>query len=175
LIPLEVGRSPPSCSVDVEENQLRLDALTFYRISHQLWKWHVPFLPRIIDLVGHVLFTASLPHRAAIGEGCAFLHRGMGTLIATECKIGNGVVVGPFVSIGGRVADEAPVIEDDVVIGGHAMILGNITIGKGAVIGANAVVVKDVPPCAIMAGPPAQFVRTTPNGGKEYIASLGAR
>jgi serine O-acetyltransferase len=154
---------------------LRFDALTFHRISNRLWRWHVPFLPRFIDLMAHVVFTASLPHSATIGEGCMFLHRGMGTLIGEDVRIGNRVMIGPFVSIGGRVAPANPVIEDDVVIGGHAMILGNITIGRNAIIGANAVVVKDVPPNAIMAGPPAELVRTTPDGGKEYLTSLGAQ
>jgi serine O-acetyltransferase len=154
---------------------LNIGALTLYRIANRLWRWNVPFLPRLIDLVSHVVFTASLPHTATIGEGCMFLHRGMGTLIGDEVRIGKRVIIGPFVSIGGRIAPANPVIEDDVVIGGHAMILGDITVGRGAVIGANAVVIKDVPPNAIMAGPPAQLVRTTPNGGKEYLASLGAR
>jgi serine O-acetyltransferase len=154
---------------------LRFDALTFYRVAHRLWKWNVPFLPRMIDLVAHVIFTASLPHTATIGQNVSFLHRGMGTLIGQEVKIGDGAIIGPFVSIGGRVTPANPVIEDDVVIGGHAMILGHLTVGRGAVIGANAVVTKDVPPGAIMAGPPAQLVRTVPDGGKEYLASLGAR
>jgi serine O-acetyltransferase len=152
---------------------LRFDALTVYRISHQLWKWNVPLLPRLIELVNRVVFTAVITHTATIGEGCMFLHRGMGVLIG-EVKMGNRVMVAPFVLMGGQAASANPVIEDDVVIGAHAMILGDITIGRGAVIGASAVITKDVPPGAIMAGPSAELIRTVPDG-KEYLASLGAR
>ncbi len=154
---------------------MQFSALALYRIGNQLWRWGVPLLPRVFDALNHFLFSASLPHTVPIGEDCSLLHRGLGVVLATDCKVGRGVIIGQFAVIGARVTPQGPVIEDDVIIGAHALVLGDITIGKGAVIAAGAIVVDDVPPGGIMAGPSAELVRITPDGGKEYLASLGAR
>ncbi len=160
---------------------MEFSALGLYRIAHQLWLWNVPFVPRIIDLVSHLLFTASLPHNASIGEGTDIMHRGTGVLIGIYSHIGKNVVIGPFVMIGARmdfVGVDVPVfprIEDDVVIGAGAIVMGEITVGRGALIGAGAVVVKDVPPGAVVVGNPGQVVGMHPEGAKKYLIESGAR
>lgn len=58
---------------------MRFDALTFYRLAHQLWKSNVPNLPQLIDLASHVRLTANLRTAATTGQGVSFLHRGTAT------------------------------------------------------------------------------------------------
>ncbi len=153
----------------------QISALSLHRVAHRLWRWNVPVLPRLIDHIIHIVFSASIPHNAEIGEGCSVLHRGMGIVIDFEQKIGKRVIIGPFVAIGGRHVNSKPVIEDDVVIGAHALILGELTVGRGAAVGAGSVVVKDVPPRGVMVGNPAQLVRVSDVDMREYLVSRGAR
>jgi serine O-acetyltransferase len=154
---------------------MELSALSLHRVAHRLWKLNIPILPRLIDHIVHIVFSASLPHTAEIGEGTSVLHRGLGIVIDFEQKIGKRVIIGPFVAIGGRHVNSHPVIEDDVVIGAHALILGEITIGRGAAVGAGAVVVKDVPPRGVVVGNPAQLVRVSDVNMRDYLAARGGR
>lgn len=160
---------------------MEFSALGFYRIAHQLWLWKVPFIPRLIDLLSHLIFTASLPHNANIGEGTEIMHRGSGVLIGTYSHIGKDVVIAPYVMIGARMdllGVDVPVfprIEDEVVIGAGAIVMGDITVGRGALIGAGAVVVKDVPPGAVVVGNPGRIVGMHPEGAKKYLQEAGGR
>jgi serine O-acetyltransferase len=153
---------------------MTISALSLHRLAHRLWKWNVPIVPRLIDHIVHVVFTASLPHTAEIGEGTVFLHRGMGVIIDFEQRIGKRVIIGPFVAIGGRHGPSRPVIEDDVVIGAHALILGDITIGEGSAVAAGAVVTKDVPPRGVVVGNPAKLVRISETNMSDYLAATTA-
>jgi serine O-acetyltransferase len=84
----------------------------------------------------------------------------LGTVIHARAVIGDRVVIGPGVVIGGRShIFEVPVIEDDAEIGVGAKVLGPVRIGRGAVVGANAVVLDDVPPGAVVVGIPARVLR----------------
>jgi serine O-acetyltransferase len=153
---------------------LEISALGLHRIAHRLWRWNVPLLPRLIDKLNNVLFAASVPHNAKIGEGTMLTHRGMGVIMHFHQEIGKGVVINPFVLIGSKIAPLQPRIEDDVFIGAHAVVLGDITIGRGAIIGAGAIVIEDVPPGGVVVGPSARLVRINPEGGKEYLARRGS-
>jgi serine O-acetyltransferase len=134
--------------------------LFIHSIAHQLWRWHVPLLPRVVYGVIRVVFSVSLPPSVRIGKGVVLGYSGLGTVVHARAVIGARVVVGSGVTIGGRSGHyDVPVIDDDVDIGTGAKILGPIRIGRNAIIGANAVVIHDVPPHAVVAGVPAKVLR----------------
>lgn len=125
-----------------------------YYISHWLWKHHVPVAPRCIMLLIRIIYQSFIPYKAQIGPGIYFGHK-MGIVINESARIGSRVRIMHAVTIAGGPAT----IEDDVHIGAGAKIIGRVRIGKGAKIGANAVVLKDVPPFVTAAGVPAKIVR----------------
>ena len=127
-----------------------------WRLSNRLHRWHVPVLPMICYAFNRIAFSAVVPPGVQMGEGVLLGYKGLGIIIHRRAVIGNNVLVGAHVTIGGRGAyHDVPVIEDDVMIGTGAKILGPVRIGRGARIGANAVVVKDVPPGVTAVGIPA--------------------
>ena len=93
-----------------------------------------------------------------------FGYSGLGIVIHARCKIGSRVQIGTNVTIGGRNGHkEVPIIEDDVLVGTGAKILGPIVIGRGSRIGANAVVLTNVEPGATVVGIPARPIRSIVN------------
>src|SRR5262249_53238853 len=134
--------------------------LTIHALAHRLWKWHVPLLPRTLTLFNRVVFATQLPAETRMGRGVRLNYSGLGTVIHARAVIGDHVEIGPGVVIGGRSKIyEVPVIEDHVQIGVGAKVLGPVRVGRGAVIGANAVVLHDVPPGAVVVGIPARILR----------------
>lgn len=137
--------------------------LVIHAVAHWLWKRRVPLLPRCLTLFNRVVFAAQLPAETELGRGVRLNYSGLGTVIHPRAVIGNYVEIGPGVVIGGRSHQwEVPVIEDHVQIGVGAKILGPLRIGRGAVIGANAVVLHDVPAGAVVVGIPARVLRIDP-------------
>ena len=107
-----------------------------------------------------VLLHAVIPCRTEIGPGCLLAHGGVGVVIHPEARIGRNVLIHHQVTIGGTgKGRHAPVLGDDIYIGAGAKILGPVRIGDSCVIGANAVVVKSVPPRCVVAGVPARVIR----------------
>jgi len=97
-----------------------------------------------------------------IGCGFEIFHGALGTVVSPTAVIGRNVSLRQNTTIGAKGfagADDSPVICDDVTIGPNCCIIGGIRIGKGAIIGAGAVVVKDVPDYAVVAGNPAKIIR----------------
>ena len=134
--------------------------LTIHAIAHWLARHRVPLIPRLLTLFNRVVFAVQLPADTVVGCGVRLNYSGLGTVIHPRAVIGNHVEIGPGVVIGGRSQIwEVPVIEDHVHIGVGAKVLGPIRVGRGAVIGANAVVLHDVPPGAVMVGVPARVLR----------------
>ena len=134
--------------------------LAIHAVAHWLWKHKIPVIPRVLSVLNRLIFATQLPASTRLGKGVRLNYSGLGTVIHARAVIGNNVEVGPGVVIGGRSKlYEVPVIEDDVQIGVGAKILGPIRVGRGAVIGANAVVLHDVPPGAVMVGIPARVLR----------------
>ncbi|UDF35089.1 UNVERIFIED_ORG: serine acetyltransferase [Shinella sp. XGS7] len=132
--------------------------MVIYRLSHWLWRHKVPLLPRVLYALNRILFAIALPPSVQVGRDVLFGYSGLGIVVHARATIGDRVRISQNVTIGGRNGFQAvPVIEDDVVIGAGACVLGPIRIGKGARIGANAVVLKDVPPGAIAVGVPASL------------------
>jgi serine O-acetyltransferase len=132
-------------------------------MSHWLWKRRVPLLPRFLSLVNRIVFSVQVPAETQIGKGVRLNYSGLGTVLHARAVIGDRVEIGPGVVVGGRSEIfEVPVIEDDVAIGVGAKVLGPVRVGRGAVVGANAVVLHDVPPGAVVVGIPARVVRIGP-------------
>ena len=138
-----------------------VDALSFYRVGHWCLRHRLPIVPRLFQAMGLVLCNASIQPSAEIGAGTVVAFRGLGVIIQGYARIGSYVMIGPHVLIGSRDPYKGgiPVIGDDVYIGAGAKILGHLTVGDGAVIGANAVVLDDIPPHCAAAGIPAHIVR----------------
>jgi serine O-acetyltransferase len=136
--------------------------LQLHRIAHRCLRWHIPVLPRLIYGINRILFSVVLPASVKVGRGVVLGYAGIGTVIHARAVIGDRVIIGPNVTIGGKTPHlEVPVIEDDVDIGAGACIIGPVRVGRGAVIGANAVVVDDVPAGAVVGGVPARVLRSS--------------
>jgi len=124
--------------------------LLIYRNSHR------PLYRRWIGLVYRPMDTLYL-ETPEIGGGL-FIHHGFATMVAAK-SIGENCWINQQVTIGYGKGEEPPVIGDNVMITCGAKVLGRITVGDGAVIGANAVVIRDVEPGAVMGGVPAKRIR----------------
>jgi serine O-acetyltransferase len=129
-------------------------------MAHWLLQHRVPLLPLLLTLFNRVVFAAQIPASTQIGRGVKLNYSGLGTILHKRVVIGDRVEIGSGVVIGGRSKHwDVPVIESDVEIGVGAKVLGPIRVGRGAVIGANAVVLHDVPPGAVVVGIPAKVIR----------------
>jgi len=132
--------------------------LTIFRLAAWLLRHRVPWLPRVLYALNRILFAISLPPSVKVGRDVLFGYSGLGIVVHARAVIGDRVKIGQNVTIGGRSGSQAvPVIEDDVEIGAGACVLGAIRLGRGARIGANAVVLQDVPPGAVAVGVPARI------------------
>ena len=148
-----------------------LHALVFYRMSKGLLKARVPFIPRYISQLGKFFTGIEIHPGAAIGNGF-FIDHGMGVVIGETTIIGDNVTIYQGVTLGGTGKERGkrhPTIGNNVVMGTGAKVLGNIKIGDNSYIGANAVVIKDVPANSTVVGVPG---RITKQDGKKMDISL---
>lgn len=135
---------------------------SIWRLSNRLHAWRIPVLPKLCYAFNRIVFSAVVPPGVRMGSDVLLGYKGLGIVIHRRVVIGNKVLVGAHVTIGGRGDHyDVPVIEDEVMIGTGAKILGPVRIGRGARIGANAVVVKDVPAGATAIGIPARIIRSS--------------
>jgi serine O-acetyltransferase len=136
-------------------------AQVIYRLKARLQALGVPILPRLLHRLATALSQVAIGDYTVVAPGVYLAHGQV--VIDGITEIGYGVVIAPFVTIGLRAGDfKGPVIEDHVHIGTGAKVIGPIRIGAGATIGANAVVVSDVPPGATAVGAPAQAFESAP-------------
>jgi serine O-acetyltransferase len=137
-----------------------LNAYYLYKISNQLYKWRIPILPYIIKLIIFLLFNSSIPYQCKIAKGSRFGYGGIGVVIHKRAKIGANCSIGTGITIGGKSPHyEVPIIGNNVYISTGSKILGPIKIGDNVIIGANAVVINNVPDNVIVAGVPAKIIR----------------
>ncbi len=135
-------------------------ALTIHRISHKLWKYNFPLLPRILSHLTRVLTGVEIHPGAKIGSG-VFIDHGMGVVIGETSEIGNRCLLYQGVTLGGTGKESGkrhPTLEENVVIGAGAKVLGAIHIGTNTRIGAGSVVVKDVEANSTVVGIPGRVV-----------------
>ena len=156
-------------------------AVFFHKIANffAIAKFHL--IARIISQLSRFLTGIEIHPRANIGKNL-FIDHGMGVVIGETSEIGDNVTIYHMATLGGispsvnsneqRNIKRHPTLKDNVVVGSGAQILGPVTVGKNAKIGANAVVTKDVPENAVMVGIPAKNVGET-SGSDENFKPYG--
>ena len=156
-------------------------AVFFHKIANffAIAKFHL--VARIISQFSRFLTGIEIHPKANIGKNL-FIDHGMGVVIGETSEIGNNVTIYHMATLGGispsvnsneqRNIKRHPTLKDNVVVGSGAQILGPVTVGKNAKIGANAVITKDVPENAVMVGIPAKNVAET-SGSDENFKPYG--
>ncbi len=147
-------------------------ALLIHRLSHWIWRKRFFWIARFISHIGRGLTGIEIHPGATIGHR-VFIDHGMGVVIGETAVIGDGCTLYHGVTLGGTSWNKGkrhPTLEQGVVIGAGAKVLGPITIGKGAKIGSNAVVVKDVPENATAVGIPARILEQESNKQRDQMA-----
>jgi len=147
-------------SIELFFNYPGLIALVHYRIAHRLHKVGFKVLARILMGLTGFITNVDIHPAATIGRR-VFIDHATGVVIGETAEVGNDVMIYQGVTLGGTSLEKVkrhPTIEDGVVIGAGAKILGNIRIGANAKIGANSVVIKDVPQDCTAVGIPARVI-----------------
>ena len=137
-----------------------LHAILFHRVNHWLWNKGLRLLARLGSHVARFLTGVEIHPGASIGRRF-FIDHGMGVVIGETAEIGDDCSIYHGVTLGGTTWEKGkrhPTLQDNVVIGAGAKILGPITLGTGSRVGSNAVVVKDVPAGATVVGVPGHVV-----------------
>ena len=152
-------------------------AVFFHQIAHFFCLAKFDLIARIISQTSRFLTGIEIHPKAKIGKNL-FIDHGMGVVIGETSEIGDNVTIYHMVTLGGispsidsnsqREVKRHPTLKDNTVVGSGAQILGPVTIGENAKIGANAVVTRDVEPNAIMVGIPAKNIGTATKEFKPY-------
>lgn len=135
-------------------------ARQYHRIAHTLYKWHIPFFPRLISHFSRFCTGIEIHPGAKIGERL-FIDHGMGVVIGETAEIGDNVVLYQGVTLGGTSMQRVkrhPTLGNNVAVGCGAALIGDITIGENSKIGTGSVVITDVPPNATVVGVPGRVV-----------------
>ena len=137
-----------------------LHAIWAHRLSHKLWVGGFKLIARWVSQTARGLTGIEIHPGATLGQNF-FIDHGMGVVIGETAEVGDNVTIYHGVTLGGTSSKKIkrhPTLEDNVVVGAGAKVLGAITIGKGSRIGANAVVVKSSPPNSVIIGVPGQVL-----------------
>jgi serine O-acetyltransferase len=137
-----------------------LHAVWFYRINHWLWNQHFFLLGRLLSQFARFLTGVEIHPGAQLGRRL-FIDHGVGVVIGATAIVGDDVTLYQGVTLGGTGKEHGkrhPTIEDNVVVGGGAKILGNITVGKNCRIGAGSVVLRNVPEDSTVVGVPGHII-----------------
>ena len=135
-------------------------ALAVHRFSHFLWTYQLPLIPRLLSHLTRFLTGVEIHPGAKIGRG-VFIDHGMGVVIGETSEIGNRCLLYQGVTLGGTGKESGkrhPTLEDNVVVGAGAKVLGGITVGTNTRIGAGSVVVKNVEANSTVVGIPGRVV-----------------
>ncbi|MEP7151230.1 MAG: serine O-acetyltransferase [Nitrospira sp.] len=156
-------RDPAATSrIEVILTYAGFHALLIHRIAHWLKTRRVPFLPRALSQLARWLTGIEIHPSAKIGTGF-FIDHGMGVVIGETAEVGDYVTLFQGVTLGGTGKERGkrhPTLGNHVVVGAGAKILGGIRIGDNVKIGANSVVLKNVPPNSTVIGVPARIIKT---------------
>jgi serine O-acetyltransferase len=138
-----------------------VQALLAHRVAHALWEAEVPLVPRTIAYASRAVTGVEIHPAARIGSDF-FIDHGSGVVIGETAEIGDRCTLFQGVTLGGTGfarGKRHPTLEDDVTVGSGAKLLGPVTVGRNAKIGANTVVIEDVPPHTTVVGNPGHPVR----------------
>jgi serine O-acetyltransferase len=157
-----------------------LEVLLFHRMAHWLWTHRCFFLGRFISHVGRVLTAIDIHPGATIGKRL-FIDHGIGVVVGETAEIGDDCTIYQGVTLGGTrpTKDQSghkrhPTLGNNVMVSSGAQVLGPFKVGDGATIGAAAVVLREVPPGAIMVGNPArQITQRMPGEAKPAFTPYG--
>ncbi len=143
--------------------------LAIYKFGYILHRLKVPVVPKLVQYFIRIVFGPFIGMGAKFGKDVWLLSGGIGVVINHKAIIGNNVVIHQNVSIGdnGKSLD-APIIEDNCKISAGAVIIGGIRVGKNSIIGANAVVNKDIPPNSVAVGVPAKVIKQIEPSSKSF-------
>jgi serine O-acetyltransferase len=153
---------------------LRFQILLFYRLARYFrTRRGCGIIVLFLLYLQQVLSGCHINPGAEIGEECHFGHP-TGVVIGQAVRIGNRVTIYQHVTLGGHGKPgcevDYPIIEDDAVIYASAIIIGSVRVGRGAIVGAQSIVLEDVPAYTIVAGAPARVIRNLSTSGTEVIA-----
>lgn len=141
-------------------------AVALHRVAHRLWRWGLRLPARMLSHISRMLTGIEIHPAARIGRRLVIDH-GDGVVIGETAEIGDDVLMYHQVTLGGTSlagGKRHPTIGDKVILGAGAKVLGPIVVGEGARVGANAVVLSDVPPGQTVVGIPARPVDRKPAG-----------
>ena len=133
-----------------------LHALGMHRLAHRLWLWRIPVLPRLFSHVARFLTGIEIHPGARVGRR-VFIDHGMGVVIGETAEVGDDCLIYQGVTLGGTSLSHGkrhPTLEEHVVVGSGAKVLGNITIGHHSRVGSGSVVIKSAPPRSTIVGIP---------------------
>jgi|RhiMetdeSRZDD1v2_1073273.scaffolds.fasta_scaffold04782_3 serine O-acetyltransferase len=133
--------------------------LSLYRLRVALMHARIPLLGHLLRIVQGMLYGIEIDKRVRLGHGTYFVHT-FGTVIGGDARVGDRVQFLGSNTVGTNKDNGYPIIGDDVTVGVGARILGPVHVGDRAVIGANAVVLSDVPAGSVAVGVPARVVKT---------------
>ncbi len=146
-----------------------MQALVLYRVSHALWRRGVPLLPMLLTRLCQHLYAVDIAYEAHLGPGMVIVH-GFGLVVGNQtrlegqCILFHGVTFGDRGSewVGASVPDGHPTVGLDCMFGAGAKVLGPLRVGANCIVGANSVVLKDVPPNSVVVGVPGRVVGQRP-------------
>jgi serine O-acetyltransferase len=148
-------------TVEILSGWAGVQALLAHRVAHVLREGEVPLAPYLIAYASRAVTNIEIHPAAEIGEDF-FIDHGSGVVIGETAEIGDSVTLYQGVTLGGtgfQTGKRHPTVEDNVTIGSGAKLLGPITVGRGAKVGANTVVIEDVPPSSTVVGNPGHPVK----------------
>ena len=152
-----------------------LHALWMHRLAHACWNHGMRWLGRFVSHLSRFLTGIEIHPGARIGR-FVFIDHGMGIVIGETAEIGDGSTIYQGVTLGGtstkKGAKRHPTLGRDVIVGAGAKVLGGFSVGDGARIGSNAVVVKEVPAGATAVGNPARILHKETEAQREHAANL---
>lgn len=146
-----------------------LHAVWAHRAAHRLWSGGFEFLGRLVSAAARMLTGVDIHPAATIGERF-FIDHATGVVIGETAVIGDDCTIYQGVTLGGTSLEKGkrhPTLGDRVVVGAGAKVLGPITLGSDARVGANSVVVRDVPPGAVVVGVPGQIISRGETGATD--------